>query len=111
MLLQQHLKSSILDLHRKPASRKCILNRCSKCLIRSNLENSLQCRGKVAAVMVQYRSEGANLRDPRRRILISPEMVVESPAAHCLANSEHLRSPLRIGDTGKHTVGVREVLR
>src|SRR5437879_1723939 len=37
-------------------------------------------------------------------------MVIESPATNSFANCQHLRSALRVGDTGEHTVGVREVL-
>jgi hypothetical protein len=67
---------------------------------------------EITAVMVKYRRKSTNLRSPcGRRVRIRTEMIIESPATNSLANRQHLRSLLRVGDTGEHTVCVREVLR
>ncbi len=60
--------------------------------------------------MVKYRRKSANLRSTCGRIKIRAEVVIESPATNSFPNCQHLRSSLRVGATGEHTVCVREVL-
>jgi hypothetical protein len=47
---------------------------------------------------MQNQRAGTDLRLPRRRIGIDPEVIVETPATHCFANRKYLGAQLVLAD-------------
>ena len=74
MLLQLQLKATVPVLHIEAALRKGILQCGRERIIRPNLRYGLKCGGKVAAIVMQDLSEGADLGDSCWRIGVGAEV-------------------------------------
>jgi hypothetical protein len=105
MLLEFGLEAAILYFDVNAALGEGVVGGAPEGFVVANFENGLECGGEVGSVVVQYRGEGAYLRDAHRGSDIGAESVVEPPATDGFAHGEHFRSALRVGDAGEHAIG------
>jgi hypothetical protein len=104
VLLHLDLEPSALPLNRDPGPGKCVGDGLLQRRPLADLADGLERGGKVAAVVAENRRVGPDLRQPRRRGGIRPEVIVEAPDPHFLTQHQHLRRGPRIGAVRHHAV-------
>src|SRR5690348_14611666 len=98
MLLEFDLEAAILHLDVNAAFGEGVVDGASEGFVVANFEDGLEGGGEVGSVVVQYRGEGAYLRDAYGRGDVGAKSVVETPASDRFAHGQHFRSALRVGD-------------
>src|SRR5579864_8970884 len=98
MLLKLHFKAPVSIVYIEAATLEGIIQSRCKRLVRTNLHDSLESGGEIAAIVVENRRPSADLRGSRWRLGTCPELVVESPSANSFPDGQHLGSPLRVGN-------------
>src|SRR5215472_9063637 len=74
-----------------------------RCAI-SNLDNGLDCRSHVSAVVRKRGGARSNLNLPRCRLGIGSKMIIEAPRPYLLAKSQQFGCALGIGHCRKHAL-------
>src|SRR5262249_28036779 len=103
-------EAAILNLDVNAAFGKGVGDGASEGFVVADFENGLKCSGEVGPVVVQYRCEGAYLRDAHGGGYVGTESIVEPPASDRFAHRQHFGSALWISNAGEHAVGGAEVL-
>jgi hypothetical protein len=110
MLLKSQFESPILSLNEKMTAGKRVFESRRECFVGPNFENRLKRRSQIAPVMMEHRRKRTNLGSPSGRVSIGPEMIIKAPAPNSFADRQHFRRSMWVGDTGEHTIGIREML-
>src|SRR5580692_1757017 len=104
MLTELNFESARLFFDLDAAPGKRIVNGVIERFLVAKYADGFQGCGKVGALVAKHRSECADLRTAHGRCLVGAKALVKAPATNRLADGEHLRGSLRIGDGGKHAV-------
>ncbi|MNO40912.1 hypothetical protein D3C76_310710 [compost metagenome] len=94
-----------------PRARKRIGNRRTHRIAITNLDDGLQRRRQIPAVVMQHWRARTQLRLAHRCIGIAAKVIIKAPAANKLAHLKHFRRAAQAANLIKQTVEIRRVLR